>query len=276
MLWRKVFDHNPLFTKFCDKLATKEYQRERCAGLKLPRVLWTGVDADDIPDSALRGDVYVKASHGCNFNLRIRPGEKVDRRMLKEVSAGWLGRHYGGVHGEWAYGGVEPRLFVEEAVGDSDAGMVELQVRGGRGKAILGSVLGYIKTPRQWVVYLDEDGRVMKGAGGIAKGVREELPPGLEIAAAYREACEHTRRLSVDVDYARFDFFWNGRQLHGSEITVYPGAGIGPIDDPEIYALIRAGWRLERSWFLNAPQKWPASVYAAALKRRLATQPDAL
>lgn len=104
----------------------------------------------------------------------------------------------------------------------------------------------------------------------------DELPPGLEIAAAYREACEHTRRLSADADYARFDFFWNGRELYGSEITVYPGAGIGPLDDPKLYSMVRAGWRLENTWFLTTPQKWPASLYASALKRRLAKDPDAI
>ena len=276
MLWRKIFDHNPLFTLFCDKLATKEYQRERCPEMKQPKVLWAGLDANDIPDEALGGDVYVKASHGCNFNLRLCRGDRVDRKKLKETADGWLAQGYGHVHGESAYRGVGRRLFVEESVGDADAGMVEIQVRAGWGNVVMGSVSGHIKTPRQWVVYLDDEGRIMKGGAGFAHGVLEELPAGVNVTHAYAAACEFSRRLSRGVDYARFDFFWNGRDVYAGEITVYPGAGIGPLDDPKLYSMVRAGWRLENTWFLNTPQKWPASLYASALKRRLAKDPDAI
>lgn len=39
MLWRKLFDRNPLFEVFCDKLATKDFVRKRTPGLKLPETL---------------------------------------------------------------------------------------------------------------------------------------------------------------------------------------------------------------------------------------------
>ena len=42
MLWRKIFDHNPLFVTFCDKLATKEYVRARAPGIRMPATLWVG------------------------------------------------------------------------------------------------------------------------------------------------------------------------------------------------------------------------------------------
>ncbi len=270
MMWRKLVDRNPQFVVFSDKLATKDHVRARCPGLAVPRTLWEGTDADAIPDELLRGDVYVKANHGCDYNFRTR-GEAVDRRQLKAMSDDWLRQRYGTRHGEWAYGGVAPRLFVEEAVGDTEAGMVEFQIRAAVGECILGSAVGHAKTPNQWAVYFDETGCVRRNAVGFAKGLRLDLPEGVEdVGAAYREAWKLTRVLSAGVDYARFDFLWNGTTLYGGEITVYPGAGINEIDDPEVNAQLRAGWRLENSWFLRTPQPWPASVYAAALRRRQA------
>jgi len=272
MLWRKRVDRNPQFVVFSDKLATKDYVHERCPGLAIPRTLWEGDDADAIPDEVLRGDVYVKASHGCDYNFRVRCGE-VDRGRLKAMSDGWLGQRYGALHGEWAYGEVTPRLFVEEAVGDTEAGMLEFQIRAGMGECILGSAVGHAKTPNQWMVYFDETGCVRRNAVGFAKGLRLELPKGVgDVGAAYREAWKLARRLSEGIDYARFDFLWNGTTLYGGEITVYPGAGINEIDDPGVNVQLRAGWRLENSWFLRTPQPWPASVYAAALRRRQAGQ----
>jgi hypothetical protein len=226
MLWRKLVDRNPQFVVFSDKLATKDYVRALCPEMAVPRTLWEGTDVNAIPDDVLRGDVYVKASHGCDYNFRIRGGA-VDRTKLKAMSDGWLRERYGVLHAEWAYGGVEPRLFVEEAVGDVEAGMVEFQIRAGVGKGILGSAVGHAKTPNQWAVYFDETGCVRRNEVGFAKGLRLDLPEGVgDLAAAYREAWKLAGVLSTGVDYARFDFLWNGTTLYGGEITVYPGAGI--------------------------------------------------
>jgi hypothetical protein len=42
MLWRKLFDRNPLFVTFADKLATKDWVAARCPDLPMPATLWAG------------------------------------------------------------------------------------------------------------------------------------------------------------------------------------------------------------------------------------------
>ena len=120
MLWRKIIDHNPQFVLFSDKLATKDFLKDRCPDLPVPRTLWIGRDANAIPDELLRGDVFVKANHGCGFNYRIRGGQ-YDRGNLQKTTKRWLGSVYGRKSGQWAYSKVEPKLFVEESVGDAEA-----------------------------------------------------------------------------------------------------------------------------------------------------------
>jgi len=149
MLWRKVVDHNPQFVVFSDKLATKRFIQERCPDLPVARVFWVGLDADAIPDELLRRDVFVKANHGCDFNFRIRQG-RCDRAVLRQKTRRWLNSVYGAKGGEWSYAKVEPKLFVEEAIGDAEADLLEFHVRAGNGRAILGSVMGHAKTPAQW------------------------------------------------------------------------------------------------------------------------------
>jgi len=174
MWWRKFVDRSPLHVTFADKLATKEYIRARCPELAIPRTLWAGTDAADIPDDVLRGDVYVKTNNGCSFNYRIRGGA-VDRAQLKKTTDRWMKYRFGKEHGEWAYWPIEPKLFVEEAIGDVEAGLLELQVRAGWGECILGLVLGYAKTPRRWAVYVDEDGRAKTGGEAEVAGFRLEV-----------------------------------------------------------------------------------------------------
>jgi hypothetical protein len=268
MLWRKIVDHDPLFVVFCDKLATKDHMQARCPDLPIPRTLWIGQDADAIPDDILRGDVFIKANHGCNFNFRLRGGPG-DRQSLRRRTRRWLRSTFGQSDGQWAYSRVRPRLFVEEAVGDAEAGLLEFNIRACRGKAILGSVLGRCKTPDQWAVYLDPDGAPTHGVDDPEGSPPTPLPAGLTIAEPYRRAVEYARQLSVGVDYARFDFLWNGAQLYGGEITVYPAAGKKDIFNPLANRTILAGWDLTQTHFLQTPHAGWKRLYARALLRRL-------
>jgi hypothetical protein len=49
VLWRKILDRNPLFVTLTDKLAAKAHISSACPELALPRTLWSGRDAIDIP-----------------------------------------------------------------------------------------------------------------------------------------------------------------------------------------------------------------------------------
>lgn len=268
MLWRKLLDRNPRFVEFADKLAAKDYCRRTCPSLAIPRTLWVGERSSAIPDDLLAGDVFVKANHGCNFNYPVRNG-RVDRADLEEKTSLWLRSVHGVKKGQWAYRMVEPRLFVEESVGDVASGLLEVNVRASNGKFILGSVIGHNKTPDKWTVFLDENGKPTAGTGSPADAPVRELPDDLEIDDAYRRALDFTRTLSLGIDYARFDFMWNGSELFAGEITVCPGGGLGNIANPAVNSALSEGWDLGASHLLTAPQTGFKRLYAEALNRRL-------
>jgi hypothetical protein len=268
MLWRKLIDHDPQFVVFSDKLAAKDYCRRICPDLLVPRTLWTGIDADAIPDELLRGDVFVKTNHGFNFNYPVRGGS-VDRADLKKKTDSWLESVHGVKTGQWAYSMIEPKLFVEEAVGDADQDLLDFSIRASNGKAILGSVSGHNKRPNSWITYLDLDGNPTAGAGSHEGDEPKPLPEGIEIRQPYRLALRHTAKLSVGVDYARFDFMWNGTNLYAGEITVYPAGGASEIKNRSVHAAIIKGWDLKCSRFLRTPHSGVVRIYADALKRLL-------
>ena len=94
MVWRKAFDHNPLFEVFCDKLASKEWIASKCPDLPIPRTLWQGVSAREIPEALLAVAVIVKSNAASARNL-ILNGQSCDRDQVEKKIDGWLSRPYG-------------------------------------------------------------------------------------------------------------------------------------------------------------------------------------
>lgn len=63
---------------------------------------------------------------------------------------------------------------------------------------------------------------------------------------------------------------WNGSQLFGGEITVYPAGGYRDVSNAVAAETILQGWKLTDSDFLTTKQRGWKKLYAAALRQRLA------
>jgi hypothetical protein len=128
MLWRKVFDRNPRFIEFSDKLRCKAYALARCPDLAQPATLWQGELTAEIPADLMTGPTYLKANHGWKLNRRLDAGSRPDD-IPPELGQHWLSRQHGEKRFEWAYLQVAPRLYLEEALQSTDAEpLVDLSV----------------------------------------------------------------------------------------------------------------------------------------------------
>jgi TupA-like ATPgrasp len=266
VLWRKLVDHDPRFAVLADKLAAKEYARERCPDLAIPRTLWAGESADAIPDSALASDVVVKTNHGFNFNVFIENG-RYDRARLVRTVARWLRTVHGRPDGEWAYGRIRPRVFVEERLPVGIGGAPsDIKVHACDGEIVHGWAVNKL-TER--AVTLSASGDPIAPAVTHASDERA-LAADDRLRARFAEARRFAAALSRGVDYARYDFLVTDGQLYFGEITLYPAAGYDRWSDPAIALRLSRCWDLQRSAFLTGQRGGPAGVYARALRARLA------
>ena len=70
--WRKVFDRNPIFTRFSDKLQYKSWIGTRYPEIRTAAVLWTGTSAGEIPIEEFVGrPVVLKSNHGSQHSLNL-------------------------------------------------------------------------------------------------------------------------------------------------------------------------------------------------------------
>ena len=257
--WRKVVDHNPLFTVFSDKLATKDFVRAQCPDLAVPDTLWRGTRFDDLPRELLQGSVVVKANHGSGMNYFVRAGA-YDERALAQLCRRWMRTHYGRSNAEWGYRGAQRAILVEALLTGEHGPPVEINIRAGNGRAWFGSLLIDAKRPTQAVVYLDVDGRVFDVVRSpAASDMTYTAPP------AYAEAIRYAEHMSRDVDYARFDFYWTGTTLYAGEITVYPASGYVASD--AVAERLHRHWDIRTSWFMTTPTTGWRRKYQQALAR---------
>lgn len=269
MLWRKLFDHNPLFVTFCDKLATKEFIASRLPSLRQPATLWSGANLNEIPRDLLDRRCMIKCNHGCAFNHLWLPGRS-NFTGVKLLTDRWLATVYGVSNKEWGYTKVVPRVYAEEYIeaphGD---GLLDIKIRCCDGEPVLVRAY-FIEGGKKVLGWFDAQGKRLALEGNEPDEVA--MPPDFQLPPVLGEILEASRVLGQGLDYGRLDFLTDGRTVFGGEITVYPGAGLcraSPENShgPDTY--FNPHWDLRKSWFLSTTQHGLAGLYVAALRAAL-------
>jgi TupA-like ATPgrasp len=273
MLWRKIFDHNPLFVTFTDKLATKTLISRACPGLRIAEVLWIGDDISTIPADVLERSIVIKPSHRSSMSFSPMPGRAGCDLPVDRIN-GWLGQigRAQRLRLEWAYRFVERKLFAEELIRpDEGDELVDLSVHAVDGAPVFIEAIMGNKTETQRKGYFKPDGARWPELEQSRRTLsRMPLPENFRLPPRYVEALAHTKHLSAGVDYARFDFITASDRLYAGEITVYPGSGLTrPADFPVYNAVVSDHWDLAKSWFLRSRHRGIWRFYSRALNRFL-------
>ncbi len=268
MLWRKVFDHNPIFGTFSDKLATKRHTSQLCPTLRLPAVMWTGEDVSTIPQETLRQPLIIKANHGSGMNVVLGGGEPTTLAVA-EIND-WIKKPYGTTKLEWGYRFAQRTLLAEELiVPDEGEDLVDLSVHTIDGTPLFIEAITGHKSAGMRKSYFRVDGTRWPDLERNPRAI-PSLPPDFRLPSCHLEALDHARVLGAGVDYIRIDFMVAGERLYGGEITVYPGSGINRNAEFLVYnSVLSEHWDLSTSWFVTARHRGCRRLYAEALGRVL-------
>jgi hypothetical protein len=272
MFWRRIFDRNPAFVAYCDKLATKEIFRRHAPGLALARTLWSGSDPAELPDELRRADVVVKMNAGCDRNWFFHERPE-DEQAFRATCRDWLARPYGRRYAEWAYSVAPRRLFAEEVL-ERDPGRIdEIKVHLFAGEVFYALVYRGEKLPTGLSAIFDASGRRLRVTNTlVARNPARALPGSYRVPDCYGEAMRVARLIAAGTDYLRVDFMVVDGRLYGGEITPYPTAGLMTNSDPAVLAAMGRSWDLGRSWFLSTPQPGWRAAYQRLLRRHVAAQ----
>ena len=226
--WRKLFDQNPLFPIFCDKLSVRDFVQDSAPLLKLPEILWTGSDPAAIPHKQLPDRYVVKPNHRSNCNFFIqKPGGLSDEQIVRMRR--WVNTQQGRQNKEWAYQSITGQLLVEEMLDtDPDPSMsrdFRFHVFDGLVHAIVVEFSEFAEAGR---TVLDTDAFYDRNWRRLPyRRVRTKLLPPASVArpAKLVEMIASAEALGRGLDYIRADFFLIGDDVYFGEVTIYPGSG---------------------------------------------------
>lgn len=263
-LWRKIFDHNPVFAEISDKLRVKAFAHRMCPEIGVPKVLWQGTDLADAPPELLNRPGMLKANHACRMNVPLPDADR-DLDAMRRLTAGWLAEPYGQRWGEWAYSAISRKIFIEELLQNDDGSpLEEIKVHACAGEPLFITYFRGTRNEDLTAEVFTLDGQRTGALDDVFAPTADGKPP-----AGWEKAVEVARVLSAPFDFIRVDLLLANGKLYIGELTVYPLSGFTNLHVAGLPERWRAAWDLRKSWFLSAPQPGWRGLYARALRARL-------
>lgn len=273
-LWRKLFDHNPVFTEISDKLACKEYVHKQVQDISIAKVLKIIEHPDEIlelTDAFLKQPWVLKSSHSSG-DVLVMPNGCLDKAMLALRAKTMLEKQHGKSHYEWGYFNVPKKVFFEEYIETTDE-LSEFKIY------TFGDQIGRViqiggRFKKLWAQAwdLNTDGSLIPSTEPAVLAppkAREQLPETIE------QILNIAIQLGRPFDHMRVDILSDGRQIWFGELTVYNQAGYHLAQsgfDP--HSSLTKMWNLLRSYYLcekTTNISTLENIYKSALKRRLQT-----
>jgi len=93
--WRKLFDLDPIYAVFSDKVATREYVAQRVGSDAVVPMLWLGNDPAALPLDTLRAPYIIKCSHGSGWNVVVRDNDPMNYDTTRVQLGRWLASDFG-------------------------------------------------------------------------------------------------------------------------------------------------------------------------------------
>jgi len=231
LLWLKRHYRHPDMPRLSDKLAVRDYVRDRAPSLRLPEVFAESASAASFPFDVLPERAVLKPAHASGHVAFWQPGADPD--VLRALLARWLVLRHDAHLDEWFYGAVPPRVFAEEDLRDARGRVPDdykvfvlngrahlVQVFQGRGERLVRTVFD-----RNWTLL--PTFRSDRPGGPPIRVPAALAPPRPTCLAELLAAAE---RLAEPFPFVRVDLYVVGDAPFFGEMTFMPSGGYVPFE----------------------------------------------
>ena len=239
MVWKKLFDRNPLMVPTSDKVLVRDYVRETIpedAEQILIPLLYAGTP-EGIPFDSLPKEYITKANNDSGGFQIVREGDVVDRRATISRFNHILARPYGIFKHEWAYWGIKPQVIVERLLQDSAGSLAQdykFHIFNGTCRFI--HTTPKLNAARSGVRCL-----FTRAWEHIPVGWKHAAGPNIDPPQNLEEMLRIAERLAAPFDYVRVDLYNVEGRIYFGELTHYHGNGMERFD-PESFDFEAGKW----------------------------------
>ena len=225
--WHKLFDRNPDLVAFSDKLESKRIAAERAPEIRLPRLLWSGDDPDEIPFKDLSIPFVIKPNNSSGAVVMVRTAEDLDVESIRGICREWMrARPHHAIYLERAYALVRPKLFVEEflsAPGESDS-PPDLKVYPFHGKARY-VYNGHVERKAHGLLTPEWDLAGYDRWQRFQTDKRMDYTTAMPRPEALETIIRAAEQIAAGIDHLRVDMYEVEGEVFFGETTVYPLSG---------------------------------------------------
>ncbi|MBQ9516647.1 MAG: glycosyl transferase [Eubacterium sp.] len=116
--WYKLNSNDPLMVQCADKVAVRDYVKDKGYGDCLNEVYGVYDNVDDIDIDSLPKQFVIKAAHGSHMNYIVKDKDNFDWKHAKLMMKTWLHQDIYWSGREWVYKDIPKRIIVEKYLED--------------------------------------------------------------------------------------------------------------------------------------------------------------
>ena len=223
LLWRKLYDQNPLYPVVTDKYRVRSFVASRVGEQALIKLLYVTDDPTTIPFGSLPRSFVVKANFGAGRNIFVRNKDRVNQEEVVSRCRAWLGERGNSRHDRWKYHDMPRLIVVEEMLDCGDREFpVDFKFYVFHGRVRMTEVAMQWNGRIRRNLY-DED-RLLLDV--VWKDRRDRLDD-VQFPARFDEMKRVAEALAADFDFVSVDLYLVRDACVFGEISLFPEGGTG-------------------------------------------------
>lgn len=235
---RKIYDHDPRYALFADKVAVKEIVTQRCGpGIATPN-LFVG---ETLPPRDQRNwlvPFVIKSNNGCKTNYFVRAETDKDWDRIESEMAGWDQTAHFDYSCEYWYREIPSKILVEPIIGEPGAILIDYRFYVFAGEVAQIWVVSDKLTPRHRVDFFNAAWEPVPFNYAYPKSA---VPP--PRPKHLHEMLRIAATLGKDIDFVRIDLYDLPSGPAFGEMTFAPYGGFLKISPPSVDYTLGQTWQ---------------------------------
>ena len=251
IVWKKIYDRNPLLPVTADKYQVRSYIKETLgenqAGKLLIPLLYVTDKPETIPFEKLPSAFIVKPNHASGRYIIIDNG-RFNKEKIINACRRWLKTPYALDWLEWAYKPIKKRkILVEQLLREEDGKIPkEFKFHMFHGKC---KSIAFVnkKMNNSSISFFDVNWNILP-----VKKISHPQAQKIKKTKNFKTMLELAEKLSTPFDYVRVDLYSLKGKIYFGELTHYPASGMGKYEPASFSYELGKHWKIK-------PEYWKKS-----------------